>query len=45
MEVELHAFLTPALDGGEWLASRPGRLTPGKESAVPSGYCRRTLLE
>jgi hypothetical protein len=23
-------FLTSALDGGEWSASRPGRLTPGK---------------
>jgi len=22
-------FLTPALDGGEWSASRPGRFTPG----------------
>jgi len=28
MEVELHAFFTPALDGGEWSASRPGRFTP-----------------
>jgi hypothetical protein len=25
-------FLTSALDGGEWSASRPGRLTPGKQS-------------
>jgi hypothetical protein len=25
--VYLHAFLTSALDGGEWLASRPGRFT------------------
>jgi len=24
VEVKLHAFLTPALDGAEWSASRPG---------------------
>jgi len=34
MEVCVHAFLTLALDGGEWSASRPGRFilrgkTPG----------------
>jgi hypothetical protein len=28
VEVQLHAFLTSALDGGEWSASRPGRFTP-----------------
>jgi hypothetical protein len=28
VEVELHAFLTSALDGGEWSTSRPGRRTP-----------------
>jgi hypothetical protein len=29
-------FLTPALDGGEWSASRPGRFTPrGKSSPFP----------
>jgi hypothetical protein len=28
MEVYLHAFLTSALDGGEWSASRPSRFTP-----------------
>jgi hypothetical protein len=27
VEVWLHASLTSALDGGEWSASRPGRLT------------------
>jgi hypothetical protein len=27
-EVQLHAFLTSALDGVEWSASRPGRFTP-----------------
>jgi hypothetical protein len=28
MEVQLHTFLSSALDGGEWSASRPGRFTP-----------------
>jgi hypothetical protein len=28
VEVELHAFLASALDGGEWSVSRPGRFTP-----------------
>jgi hypothetical protein len=28
MEVDLHAFVTSALDGGEWSASRHGRFTP-----------------
>jgi hypothetical protein len=28
VEVYRHAFLTFALDGGEWSASRPGRFTP-----------------
>jgi hypothetical protein len=27
VEIYLHAFLTSALDGGEWSASRPGRFT------------------
>jgi hypothetical protein len=27
MEVQLHAFLTSAVDGSEWSASRPGRFT------------------
>jgi hypothetical protein len=27
VEVELHAFLTSALDGGDWSASRPGHFT------------------
>jgi hypothetical protein len=26
--VQLHAFLTSAVDGGEWSASRPGRFIP-----------------
>jgi hypothetical protein len=28
VEVQLHAFLTSALDGGDWSASRPGRFAP-----------------
>jgi hypothetical protein len=30
VEVQLHAFLTSALDGGEWSASCPGRFTPSE---------------
>jgi hypothetical protein len=30
-------FLTAALDGGEWLASRLGRFTPVKEPSVHIG--------
>jgi hypothetical protein len=29
VEEYLHAFLTSALDGGEWLALRPGCFTSG----------------
>jgi hypothetical protein len=29
--VYIHIFLTSALVGGEWSASRPCRFTPGKE--------------
>jgi hypothetical protein len=28
VEVQLYAFLTSVLGGGEWSASRPGRFTP-----------------
>jgi hypothetical protein len=28
VEIQPHAFLTSALDGGEWSASYPGRFTP-----------------
>jgi hypothetical protein len=35
MDVWIHVFLTSALVGGEWSASRPGRFTPGKEPPVP----------
>jgi hypothetical protein len=33
-----YSYLTSALDGGEWSASRPGRaLPPGKEPPEPIG--------
>jgi hypothetical protein len=33
-----YSYLTSALDGGEWSASRPGRaLPPGKPPPVPIG--------
>ena len=34
-EVQLHSFLTSALDGCEWSASRPGRFTYSKELRYP----------
>jgi hypothetical protein len=30
IDVLIHIFLTSALVGGEWSASRPGRFTPGE---------------
>jgi hypothetical protein len=37
-EVQLDSFLTSALDGGEWSASRPGRVLPlPKGPPVPTG--------
>jgi hypothetical protein len=30
-EVQLYPFVTSALEGGVWSASRPGRFTPGKD--------------
>jgi hypothetical protein len=41
MEVELHAFIGLALDGGMWSASRPGRFTP--EVRTPRYPLRRKL--
>jgi hypothetical protein len=35
VDVYLHAFLTSALVGGEWLASLPGRFTPERKEAGP----------
>jgi hypothetical protein len=34
VEVYIHVFLTSALDGGEWLASRSGRFTTGERTPV-----------
>jgi hypothetical protein len=33
MEVWIQAFLTSALDVGEWSASRPGRFTPRERAS------------
>jgi hypothetical protein len=33
VEVQLHTFITSALRGGEWSASRPGRFTPERKNA------------
>jgi hypothetical protein len=32
VNVQIHIFLTSALAGGEWSASRPGRFTPGQKA-------------
>jgi hypothetical protein len=37
VEVQRHAFLASALDGGEWSTSRPSRFTPGERN--PGIYC------
>jgi hypothetical protein len=34
VQVQLHSFLTLALDGGEWSTSRLGRFTPRKETGT-----------
>jgi hypothetical protein len=37
-DIAPYSFMTSALDGGEWSASRPGRaLSPGKGPPVPIG--------
>jgi hypothetical protein len=33
VKVQFHAFLTSALDGGEWSASLPGRFTPRERAS------------
>jgi hypothetical protein len=39
VEVELHTFLTFALDGGKWSAMCPGHFyLEGKSPLVPTGY-------
>jgi hypothetical protein len=32
VDVQIHIFLTSALAGGEWSASRHGRFTPGERA-------------
>jgi hypothetical protein len=34
MVIQLRGFLNLALDGGKWLASRPGCFTPGERAPV-----------
>jgi len=34
-KVQFYSFFKAALGGGEWLTSRPGCLTPGKEPQYP----------
>jgi len=41
VKVELHAFLTLALDGGQWSASCPGLFTPWERAPVPIGQKAR----
>jgi len=38
MEVQLRAFLTSAVDGGEWQLHAPAALPSGKETLVPIGH-------
>jgi hypothetical protein len=38
VEVYLHGFLTPALDGSEWLISHPGHFTPRETATVTTAY-------
>jgi hypothetical protein len=35
LEVLLHVFLTSALGGDEWSASRPNRFIPGEGTPIP----------
>jgi hypothetical protein len=37
VDLQIHVSLTSALLGGEWLAPRPGRFTPGKRA--PGTQC------
>jgi hypothetical protein len=37
VNVKIQVFFILALVGGEWLASRSGRFTPGKEHPVSTG--------
>jgi hypothetical protein len=37
VDVQIHIFLTSALVGGEWSASRPGHFTPREKA--PDNHC------
>jgi hypothetical protein len=37
VDVQIEAFLTSALAGGEWSVSRPGHFTPGERALVSIG--------
>jgi len=37
MKVQLHTFLTSALDG-EWFTSRPGRFIAGEKASHTTGW-------
>jgi hypothetical protein len=41
VEVKVYVFLTSALDGGKWSASRPSHLTAAKEPVILSGFAAR----
>jgi hypothetical protein len=45
VDVQTHVFLTSALVGGQWSASRPGHTTPEKRTPVPIGYEIEWTLE
>jgi hypothetical protein len=45
VDVYIHIFLTSALVGGEWSASRPCRFTPGKENFIGGWVDPRTGLD
>jgi hypothetical protein len=38
VDAQIHVFLTSALVGGKWSASRPCRLTPEEKYPVTTGY-------
>jgi hypothetical protein len=38
VDLQLQVFLTTALDGSEWSASRPRRFIPGKRALLPMQY-------
>ena len=38
LDVWIHPFLTSALDGSKWPASRPNRFFPGEETPVPTEW-------